>query len=303
MAYVPPNRIKTNLYTPGKEFIRADNGDEFIGSYWKNFQDRYFIGKTPNDGEGVEIIKSTETDVPMEAHFDRIKFSYIADNADEPGDAYENRLDYIDLKQAEPNKIKLLPVQYYPTPTEEEYKLGVMQRYFSVKQNENLFLEIDKRTSNNLARHNNEWDWETYATFRIQWVIKGKEEDVFNANLSSVGLKEKDLAIFLRRGGFSQFLRGEYLKFWMGEVKENLNTKGGEYLLPNGKEYMGPYHIHPSKGAMVGATHISSPHSKLTPIKKDIKVSPTGSTKLMKPKKEKPTTFYQAGGSIGGGGY
>ena len=178
-----------------------------------------------------------------------------------------------------------------------------MQRYFSVKQNENLFLEIDERTSSNLAKHNNKWDWETYATFRVQWTIKGKEEDVFNANLSAVALKEKDLARFLNRGGFSQFLRGEYLKFWMGEVQENLNTNGGEYLLPNGKEYIGPYHIHPTKGAMVGATHISSPHSKLTLIKKDIKVSSTGSSKVIKPQKEEPTTFYQAGGSVGGGGY
>ena len=49
-------------------------------------------------------------------------------------------------------------------------------------------------------------------------------------------------------------------------MKENLFTNGGEYKLPNGEEYIGPYHLHPEQGAMVGARHTSLPHARLTPF-------------------------------------
>ena len=49
-------------------------------------------------------------------------------------------------------------------------------------------------------------------------------------------------------------------------TRANLFTEGGEFLLPNGEEYVGPYHIHIDRGAMVGASHRSSPHDSLTPL-------------------------------------
>ena len=51
----------------------------------------------------------------------------------------------------------------------------------------------------------------------------------------------------------------------MLSMQSNLYTYGGEYLL-NGVEYIGDYHIHPDKGPMVGALHVSQPHEYLTPI-------------------------------------
>ena len=46
----------------------------------------------------------------------------------------------------------------------------------------------------------------------------------------------------------------------------NLNTDGGEFTLPNGEDYVGPYHVHISLGAMVGGVHTSEPHDKLLPV-------------------------------------
>lgn len=48
-------------------------------------------------------------------------------------------------------------------------------------------------------------------------------------------------------------------------TKNGLNTKGGEFLLPNGKFYVGKYHVHHKKGAMVGERHIDKKHDSLTP--------------------------------------
>jgi hypothetical protein len=51
------------------------------------------------------------------------------------------------------------------------------------------------------------------------------------------------------------------------KIQENLNTLGGELYYANGSEYVGPYHIHPEIGPMVGATHKSTPHKTLYYIK------------------------------------
>ena len=50
------------------------------------------------------------------------------------------------------------------------------------------------------------------------------------------------------------------------QIKEALYTSGGEFTLPNGREYVGYYHIHPDKGAMVGRYHSARPHDTLEPI-------------------------------------
>ena len=51
----------------------------------------------------------------------------------------------------------------------------------------------------------------------------------------------------------------------LDSIQSNLFTKGGEYLL-NGENYVGPYHIHPDKGAMAGAQHIPQTHYFLEPV-------------------------------------
>ena len=87
-----------------------------------------------------------------------------------------------------------------------------------------------------------------------------------------------------------------------GDVKENLYTAGGEYFLPDGTDYVGAYHIHPTKGAMVGGMHIEEKHDILTPyppLKAKIPVETS------KPKKQETVTQTQTTPSSSGtsGGY
>jgi len=49
-----------------------------------------------------------------------------------------------------------------------------------------------------------------------------------------------------------------------GKVKENLLAKPGQFVLEGtNRPYVGLYHVHPTKGPMVGATHVKSRHSRL----------------------------------------
>jgi len=52
---------------------------------------------------------------------------------------------------------------------------------------------------------------------------------------------------------------------------ENLFTDGSELKLPNGRRYRGYYHVHPTRGAMVGAKHVNRQHPVLQPINKLVK--------------------------------
>ena len=55
------------------------------------------------------------------------------------------------------------------------------------------------------------------------------------------------------------------------ETEEDLYTRGGEFMLPNGKIYIGSYHIHSEKGPMVGAAHSREMHDHLTPLPASLK--------------------------------
>mgnify|MGYP003627969162 FL=1 len=48
-------------------------------------------------------------------------------------------------------------------------------------------------------------------------------------------------------------------------VRTEQYTSGGEFKLPDGTNYVGAYHVHITKGAMVGAYHKDTPHDRLIP--------------------------------------
>ena len=49
-----------------------------------------------------------------------------------------------------------------------------------------------------------------------------------------------------------------------GKINDNLYSEGGELYYKDGTEYVGAYHIHPTKGPMEGATHTPSRHARLS---------------------------------------
>ena len=89
-------------------------------------------------------------------------------------------------------------------------------------------------------------------------------------------------------------------------TREGLITNGTEFLLPDGSPYAGPYHVHVSQGAMVGARHKSQPHSIL------IAANPEVAEKVVKIQNElkqqdflanAPRVSLSSSGGGGGGGY
>ena len=47
--YIPKSRIKTNLYTPGNEFVISSDGTNYVGHYHSLWTGKFFTGKNQFD--------------------------------------------------------------------------------------------------------------------------------------------------------------------------------------------------------------------------------------------------------------
>lgn len=219
--YIPKNKIITDLYTRGNEFQYLSNKEEYSGYYHKLYNGKFYTGKNPNDNPVLEIIKTPSNDEQWEATplTGETLYSTFANNFDGeivPGQFQNMReIDvYNAFKEVDVNQVFKLPYSYYPSPTEDDYNLGVFTRYFCVKVNENSFLEINKDTFDSLTSKKSDWVHQLYFTFEVLWTLTGEEKEVEQTNYNVTLITEQRLQSQLKRRGFIEFLKGKYLKFY-----------------------------------------------------------------------------------------
>jgi len=276
--YIPKNKIITNLYTPGEEYKNMATGVPYAGYYWTMYTGKIFTGKNPNDKpteelERIEAVVDSVWDLTSQGE----TFQQYASNYDSevvPGQ-YQNMIDvdtYNNVRGVNIAITKLVPQQHYPTPTDEEYKLGIFMRYFVVKTNENLFIEVNKNTYMNIVNQNTQHLFELYIPFKIIWTLVGGEVEVSNANLNQIEIKEAKFkktglkALLNKPTNFSL----SYLQFYAPNSGEILYTgdlsKEGEegLILPNGETYIGYYHVMLNGTLMTGKSHNSGNNIILT---------------------------------------
>lgn len=216
--YIPKNRLITDLKTNQGEFVYKDTNAPYNGTYWKSYDGKYFTGKNPNDLPSIEIIPQINTDVPVNTPTLTIVPFYTNIINNNKGDFLEfivnSEIDltseYIPLKNIDIATVKLLPSQYYPSPTQDDYNLGVFSRYFVVKANENIYLEVNKDTYDSINNQSSDWAWELYTPFSILWTLTGERDTVFITNRNITQLTEQRL----KKRGLQEFLKQNYLKFY-----------------------------------------------------------------------------------------
>ena len=198
MPYYPKNRIQTNLYTNGGEYNIAATGENYTGFYYKLYNNTIFTGKTPNDLPSQELIPFAETIQ------DQTQFVIV--------EQFPNPIVNIYNNLSEIPSPKRLPTPYYPKPTEQDYKIGEFQRYFSKQINDTKFTEINKSDFNDLVSKDSSYLWELFITISIPWDITGNKDQAEQTNKNITLLTESKNKIF----GFSKFieLTGGYLKFY-----------------------------------------------------------------------------------------
>ena len=198
MPYYPKNRIQTNLHTNGGEYNIAATGENYTGFYYKLYNNTIFTGKTPNDLPSQELIPFAETIQ------DQTQFVIV--------EQFPNPIVNIYNNLSETPSPKRLPTPYYPKPTEQDYKIGEFQRYFSKQINDTKFTEINKSDFNALVSKDSSYLWELFITISIPWDITGNKDQAEQTNKNITLLTESKNKIF----GFSKFieLTGGYLKFY-----------------------------------------------------------------------------------------
>ena len=198
--YIPKNRIINNQYTRGKEYFLITNKKEYVGYYHRFYDGGIFTGKTPDSKNVVGLIPfisnpTPTTDVPLS----KLKLSK------------GNQL-YLELQGEDPRdeNPKFIPQSYYPSPNEEEYKLGEFVRYFVIKNNEIEYIEVNEETYNKILSQDKSWLWEMYTPFKIDWFIKGDEREVYNINKNLVSITEDRIG----KRGLQEFLKNNFSKYW-----------------------------------------------------------------------------------------
>jgi len=179
MAYIPQNKIQTNLYTSGGEFKYLNSTLIYVGAYHKLYNGKYFTGATPNFPDKREIL------------------------------AIQNKQAY---EQAEAGGGEAsLAIPYSPIlPTQQDYSNGEFIRYFSIKRNQPIFTEIDKDTYNQFQKQSSDVLWKLYRTFSLFWKLTGTIEDVAQVNKNIIELTEqREKAL-----GLGLYLKENYIQYY-----------------------------------------------------------------------------------------
>lgn len=256
--YTPKTKIKNGLYTEGKELMFAETLKEYIGLYHKY----------PNGAVYSEAGYNTNSKLLM-AYTSAIEPAQVKDvNGRNTGvsGSFNNSI-YHQITGARFNKHKS-PEYFYPQPRPKDYRRGSFLRYFAVHvSNPNSILEISPFMFDNI-NDNNEGgiDSRIYKTTSLSWTITGPVRDVQKTNLRMIQFHEQRVPGLQRYLTDLDEFHQKRHAIAEEDLVDNLYTDGGEYILSDGSAYVGDYHIHPNRGAMVGAVHSDEPHERLYPL-------------------------------------
>tara|TARA_R110000824_G_scaffold273146_1_gene461647 strand:- start:2589 stop:3242 length:654 start_codon:yes stop_codon:yes gene_type:complete len=216
--YIPKNRILTNQYTDDNKLMVKSTQEYYRGFYYKQFDGKYFTGKTPNDPPNNELVPIEDTATTFLPDTIQNSIAYgdyptIFDDLNTPGYDEGMVVDYARLQGINLDEAArtLVPNQAYPEPTIDDYELGQFTRYFCVKVNQPIYLELNKETYEKIKDKDVAYLWQPYTPFKIQWTIVGDREEVKQTNRNIVLLQERDN----KRIGLSSFLKNNYTKFYL----------------------------------------------------------------------------------------
>jgi hypothetical protein len=172
--YYPPNKIKTGLYTSGKEFVLSTNSTEYIGFYFSTFDGKFFTGKQVGDTNNVEL----------KSYSDFVKSS--PDYKFVGNEFYYNKVN----NNIQNLSKKLIPQPYNPNPTQEDYEKGFFNRYFIKRTNGNDITEISKETYNDL-NSKQKYDSALYDKIEVRWTLIGLKQitvikGITNLNVNTI---------------------------------------------------------------------------------------------------------------------
>lgn len=154
MKYFPKSRVITNQKANPGQFKMA-NGQDYTGPYYTTFKGESFTGESPTSGFSAPL-----TELPL-----TLGQSNIIDT-----------IDISNYKQLKPVDINLVdPTPFTPSPTEADYKVGKITRYFARQRNGTTFrlMEINQATYNAFTSGVGDANTSLWKVVSIFWQISG----------------------------------------------------------------------------------------------------------------------------------
>jgi hypothetical protein len=177
MAYIPKNKIQTNLYTKGGEYAVLSSGQDYIGYYYKLYNGKFFTGKTPNEPNSKELI------------------IIISNDSTSKG-----------------TNISSTPLALYNPilPTPQDYQVGEFTRYFNIKRNQAIFTEISKDVYQKYQQQDSQVSWNLYRVFSLSWQLTGDINQVALTNKNITELTESREKVL----GLSLYLKENWIQYY-----------------------------------------------------------------------------------------
>jgi hypothetical protein len=201
--YFPKSQIKTNLNTKGGEFIIESTGEDYAGAYFTTSTGKYYTGKNPQD-QPVRLLIELQSKVVNDQTLG-IQTTKITNEQKSTIWTW----DYL-ASPISNNKIPSPPVRIYPTPTQEDYDLGEIQRYFLSKTNEPKYIEINKEQYQRYVDGDKNVSYQLYQPITLPWDISGDRNQVYNTNKNIVAKTERDNQL----RGFKSYFKERYDQFY-----------------------------------------------------------------------------------------
>jgi len=159
--YYPKSKILESQFTSGKEFVLKRNNSPYKGYYYVLSNNKFFTGKTYQDPNTEELIR-VQNIAP------KVVVSNIATVSD-----------------------FVLPFPFYPKPTEDDYNLGFITRYFIKRRNANFttIIEISPNDYDKNFSDSEGLDTNLYVATKVNWKIS--DPNIEDTNKKLIQLKEK----------------------------------------------------------------------------------------------------------------
>lgn len=148
-TYYPTSEITINLYTSGKQWMTIDTV-EYIGSYHRYLTGEVYTKSQWEPGTSISLIPYIDNTVS------------------------NKNLPYINLKP-DIQLARISPKAHNVIVTVDDVKLGVLQRFFLKKRNDNTIIEINKQQYD--AWKSDELDKKLHVAIEIAWFITGPIND------------------------------------------------------------------------------------------------------------------------------
>ena len=163
-TYYPISEITTDLYTPGKQWMTETNV-EYIGAYHKYLTGEVYTKAQWQPDRSVILIPYIDQTIS------------------------NKNITYFKLKP-EIQLARTSPTAHNVVATVNDYRRGLLQRFFIKKRNDNAIIEINKQQFN--AWQTDQIDKKLYVAIEIAWYISGPTNDVITTGILVPGVATRN---------------------------------------------------------------------------------------------------------------